>query len=245
MPGVPFHFIFPRVLNGFSTAFLRAWDRTFGQTERMSERVLAVLGGQDSSDGQIASWARSADVVYAADQAANRLVRLGVRPVVVGDLDSFDLSLSDAVERVHEDPDPDRTDADKVFDLIVAEGHASATVAGLEGDLMDHVLAGLSTLARSPLDLRVVLRTGIGRFVRPGKPATEPAGQGRRVSLIPLTACRGVHLTGTKWEVTDRDMEPAGFLSVSNEGSGAVTARLESGVALLFVGRDAAAPPEW
>ncbi|MBS1713826.1 MAG: thiamine diphosphokinase [Armatimonadetes bacterium] len=211
----------------------------------MSERVLAVLGGSDSSDTQIEAWAKSADVVYAADQAANRLVRLGVRPIVVGDLDSFDRALSGGVARVHEDPDPDRTDADKVFDLLHAEGRRSATVAGLEGDLLDHVLASLSTLARSPLDLRVVFRSGIGHIVRAGVPATEPAAAGRRVSLIPLTSCRGVHLTGTKWDVTDRDMAPAGFLSVSNEGAGPVSARLESGTALLFVGREPDSPPEW
>ena len=211
----------------------------------MSDKVLAVFGGLDSSDEQVGAWARSAAGVDAADQAANRLVRLGIRPVVVGDLDSFDLSLSDGVERVHEDPDPDRTDADKVLDLIEAEGHVSATVAGLEGDLMDHVLASLSTLARSRLVLRAVFRGGIGHVVRPGAPVREPSATGRRVSLIPLTRCTGVHLSGTKWDVADRDMEPAGFLSVSNEGAGTVTARLEIGTALLFVGREPDAPPEW
>jgi len=195
-------------------------------------------------DAQLQAWAAASTVLYAADSGADRLVRLGFSPTVVGDLDSVDPASLVGLRTV-QDADADRTDCEKMLSLIWAEGHRAVTVAGLEGDLLDHVLASLSSLASTPLIARIALRTGIGHVMRSGVSVRVADGFGRRVSLIPLMRSTGVTLRGVLWEVEEAVMEPAGFLSVSNEGTGEVFAAVRTGAVLLFVGREPSEPLDW
>lgn len=176
-------------------------------------------------------------MIYAADSAAHRLVDMGFPPIVVGDLDSFDPAWAGQLRIVHV-PDQSRTDCDKLLKLVEADGHVALTLACLEGDLLDHVLASLSSVARSSLDIRLALRRGVAYTVRPGRPVACPDVVGQRVSFLPLDACSGVSLEGVQWPVRDGTMAPGGFLSISNKGTGDVSASVEQGNGLLFVGTD-------
>lgn len=197
-------------------------------------------------DDQLAAWARTADALYAADSAGSRLVRLGFQPTVVGDLDSFDPTIDRQGLRIVEDLDPHRTDCDKLLSLVEADGHSSLTLAGLEGDLFDHMLSSLTSVARSDLDVRLVLRSGIGHIVRPGRAITVDNAFERRVSMLPLTECLGAGLSGVLWEFANEDMSPGGnFLSISNEGVGPIVAQVRSGAALLFVETRPGEQPQW
>lgn len=207
--------------------------------------MLGVLGGLDFPDRDLKNWAESAQVVYAADSAADRLVPMGIRPVIVGDLDSVSQGSLQPDLRIVRSADPDTTDCDKLLDLAVSDGHAALTLTCVEGDLLDHMLATLSSVSKSPIHVRVVTRRLIGHVLKPGFTMTVPDGFGRRVSLIPLARSTGVSLTGVLWEVQDSVMEPGGFLSVSNEGTGEVAASLSTGSAVLFVERRQEEPPIW
>lgn len=201
-----------------------------------------MLAGGDSSDASVALWAAAADVLYAADSAANRLVRLGFKPTVVGDLDSFDPDLKGLVARIVRDVDPDRTDCDKMVALIESEGHSHVTVLGLEGDRLDHMMASLGTLARSRLEVTLVLRGGLGHLVRPQSAVHVTEAFGRGVSFMPVTRCTGASLSGCLWEFEGAVLEIDGFVSVSNEGTGTVAASVETGCAVLFVSDPAPSP---
>jgi thiamine pyrophosphokinase len=206
-------------------------------------RVLGVLGGRDLSPGQLRPWADSADALYAADSGAHVLLEFGHRPVVVGDMDSA-TDLPDGL-RVVEDCDPDRTDCDKLLALVAEDGHRAVTLGGIEGDLFDHVLASLSSAAAARVDVRLVLRRGLGWVLRDGDRVRWEDGFGRRVSLIPIRESHGVDLSGVLWPISEARLEPGGFLSVSNEGTGVVEASLRHGAALLFVERAPDEPPVW
>ena len=220
-------------------------DLAFCHTDLMEPRVLGVLGGRDMDEGSIVSWARSAGLVYAADSGANTLLRHGVRPVVVGDLDSFDQNLADPELRVVQDLDQDTTDCDKLLGLVRADGHKSLTMIGVDGDLLDHVLSSLSSFAKSTLRIRLILRRATGYVVRGGDSIDVGSKPGDRISLIPLALSQGVSLHGVVWELDHQAMEPAGFISVSNASTGTVSVRLESGAAVLFVARSDEEPPMW
>ncbi|MBL8064401.1 MAG: thiamine diphosphokinase [Chthonomonadaceae bacterium] len=198
----------------------------------MAQRVLGVLGGLDLSLETLIMWARSADVVYAADSAVDRLLPAGIEPIVVGDLDSCTSDLHGL--RVVRDIDPNSTDCDKLLALAAHDGHKSLTLAGLEGDLLDHVLATLSSVVAANLAVRLVLRRSLGILIKGGGRAIEPGLHGKRVSLIPLVPCSGASLTGVLWEFADQPLTVGGFLSVSNEGTGTVVASLRTGAALLI-----------
>ena len=211
----------------------------------MGLKVLGVLAGRDLNLDELQKWAQSCDVLYAADSAADRLVPLGFKPTVVGDLDSVDPSLLGSELRVVHSPDPDTTDCDKLLALVENDGHTALTLACVEGDLLDHVLASLASVARSDLDIRLVLRNAMGYVCRPGKSISVPKCFGKRVSLIPLARSTGVVLQGVLWELSEAILEPAGFLSVSNEGTGDVFVSIASGVCLLFIERSPMDSPCW
>lgn len=211
----------------------------------MPDKVLGVLSGRDMSDASLLAWVRDADVVYAADSAADRLIHLGERPIVVGDLDSFESHDRAEGLRVVRDPDQNSTDCDKLLRLAAMEGHEAITMASIEGDLLDHVLATLSSLVASPLEIRIALRRGVGWIVRAGREVAVEAVPGQRVSLVPLEGVRGARLTGVVWPLDAADLAPGAALSISNEALGRVCARTESGAALLFVEYSSDDLPFW
>jgi thiamine pyrophosphokinase len=196
--------------------------------------VLGVLGGNDVGDDVLLAWAHSADVVYAADSGADRLIAHGVSPIVVGDFDSFDSLPRASHLRLVQSIDQDTTDCDKLLALVRSDGHSFVTLAGTEGDLPDHVVATYHSAIASRLDVRFAFRRGIGHIVRDRvEVATRP---GQRVSFVPLTPCEGVGLSGVAWPLENAEFEPGSGQSVSNEATGSpVVASVRAGSALLFV----------
>lgn len=209
--------------------------------------MLGVLAGGDMPLDLLRKWADSADVVFAADGGANRLCETGfVAAEVIGDLDSINPEVVASGSRVSEDPSQEFTDCDKMLRLIQQRGHASVTLASLEGNLPDHAIASLQSAARSPLDIQIAYRRGIGWILKPGWKAEAPAKSNRRVSLLPLTACTGVRLTGVQWPLDDVTLDPQGLSSISNRAIGdRVTASLRTGVAFLFLEYPPEEMPAW
>lgn len=203
-------------------------------TSSVPPRVLGVLGGNDVDNESLRAWASTADVVYAADSGADRLIALGFSPIVVGDLDSFATLPNASHLRVVQSIDQSTSDCDKLLALVKSDGHVSVTLAATEGDLPDHVLSTYSSAVSCGLEVRFAYRRGIGVLVRDGVGmATEP---GQRVSLIPLIPCTGVGLRGVAWPLEEAELEPGGAVSISNEATGdLVTVSLRSGSALLFL----------
>lgn len=196
--------------------------------------MLGVLGGKDISDESLHAWASSAEVVYAADSGADRLIALGHSPIVVGDFDSFASLPGSSHLRLVQSIDQSTTDCDKMLRLVEEDGHGAITLTGTEGDLPDHVLATYSSIVASRLDVRIAYRRGIGYVVHSRASVATQLGQ--RVSLVPITTCRGVWLTGVAWPLEAAALSPGVLVSVSNEAIGArVEARVEEGRALLFL----------
>jgi len=198
-------------------------------------------------------WAESADILLAADSGADRLLEFGITPAqVVGDLDSTKrhAELRQLMKEHHlqllEDPTQDSTDCDKLLRLAEDEGYDEITLAGVEGDRLDHMIATLHSGARSPLKVRVALRNGIGWIMRDEESITVQTRPGRRVSLLPLTATEGASLKGVAWPLEHSELNPLGKSSISNRSeSDEVEARVFEGAALLFVEFPAEEMPVW
>jgi thiamine pyrophosphokinase len=203
-------------------------------TSPVPPRVLGVLGGNDVDNELLRAWATSAEVVYAADSGADRLIALGFSPIVVGDFDSFSSLPQSSHLRLVQSIDQTTTDCDKLLALVKSDGHMSVTLAATEGDLPDHVLSTYASAMACSIDVQFAFRRGIGVLVRDG--ASLRTTPGRRVSLIPLVPCSRVSLEGVAWPLKEAEIEPGGATSISNEAVGKrVTVSLSSGCALLFV----------
>lgn len=210
------------------------------------QKVLGILAGTDISAERLLAWAESADVVLAADGAANRLLEAGFEPhTIVGDMDSLDPVISETFSGLRVDIDQETTDCDKLLTYTKAKfPGASFSLIGMEGDRFDHVLASLHSAARLYPEARLVLRDGFGWFVRPGSPVSVATEVGQTVSLIPILPCEGVEMEGVHWPPNPA-LSPMGFTSISNMAKAeAVSASVESGLALLVL-QVSIAQPSW
>ncbi len=205
------------------------------------KRVLGVLAGADAPLEQLAEWAREAEVILAADGGADRLMAVGIRPsLTVGDFDS--LRSTDPGDRLYM-PEQDRTDCDKLLATAKERGFEELTMIGCEGDLPDHEIATLHSIAESGLSVRIVYRTGLGYVIGPGEAQEFESTPGHRVSLLPLTPTSGVDLVGVEWPLQGASLQTPGLRSISNRANGdRVGVRIGSGYGFFFVGTNG--PPE-
>ena len=210
-------------------------------------RVLGVLAGGDIEREVLMRWAHSADRVIAADAGADVLRNTGVVPdLIVGDMDSVSIETLSSVSNREHITDQDTTDCDKLLAAAEKEGHAAVVLAGVEGDLPDHVFAILHSAARSPLDIRLVYRRGVGWIVKPDRPRSIATKPGRRVSLLSIEPCHGVRLSGTKWALEDARLSLTDGTSVSNRTeANQVSVSLTQGAALLFLEVPVEELPAW
>lgn len=210
-------------------------------------RVLGVLAGGDMPIDLLARWAESAQIVLAADAGLDRLRQAGRLPDhAIGDFDSAaDRSGMDP-SQITIDHDHEGTDCDKLLALAARQNHAHITLASIEGDQIDHMLATLHSASRSPLKVRVALRRGVGWILNAGDQVTALAEPGRRVSLVPIEEVRGAILSGVEWRLNGEDLHPSGRSGISNRAvDNRVTASIQSGAALLFVGYLDEEMPVW
>lgn len=198
-----------------------------------TQKVLGVLGGAAIESNRLVEWAAAADIIYAADSGCDACLAVGVRPVVVGDLDSAKSDLTGL--RVVHLPDQATTDCDKLLDIVHQEApQADLVLTGLEGDRLDHVMASLDSIARSPHSPRIVLHQGIGHVLRAPGEYTFQAQSGTTVSLMPVRSLQA-GMTGVAWPFESRTIELGTFVSVSNIVRDRLTVTLEQGIGLLVV----------
>lgn len=199
-------------------------------------RVLGVLGGRWPNPVILRAWAEAASALYAADSGADACLAAGLRPVVTGDLDSVESDLSGL--RVVRSEDQYRSDCDKLLDLVKAEvSDPDLVLAGFEGDRLDHMLSGLSSIAQSGLSARILLDTGIAVVMLAGATFDREVPEGTTVSLVPLGSCRAT-MRECKWPVSNAEMSFGGFGSISNITKSGFSAEVHSGHALLVLTGD-------
>jgi thiamine pyrophosphokinase len=206
-------------------------------------RVLGVLDGRDMDPALLLAWAQSAELVIAADGAADILLDLGVTPdLIIGDMDG--MKREPGSIDVLRDEDPGSTDCDKLLRWAREQGHANLTLISIEGDLLDHVMSTLFSCVAFRRNVRVALRRGIG-WVFSGALQIN-VDPGARISLLPLTNCSGVRLNGVVWPLDHADLEPGGRISISNAATdGFVQACVTRGSAFLFAEYSREELPFW
>jgi len=185
--------------------------------------VIGVLAGKDLPPERVIEWAKSADVILAADGGANVLFGARIVPdATIGDMDSIKNSTKCGQTKIVVQDSQESTDCDKLLAYARQCGYMSITLCSVEGDQLDHVLATLHSAARSELNVRLALRTGIAWILRGANEWLFPRQQGARLSLMPLTDCEGVWLGGVRWPLQDASLNPLGANSISNVADGDV-----------------------
>lgn len=199
-----------------------------------SSSAVTLVGGARCRPEDLAAALEVAPTIVAADSGAATVLATGLVPeLVVGDMDSLDPSLRRRLgSRVHEVSEQDTTDFDKVLSAVEAPLMIGV---GFIGERLDHELAAMAALARSPR--RCVL---IGPhdvvFSVPGEIGLDLAA-GTRVSLFPLAPVRGLS-RGLVWPIDGLDFAPDGRIGTSNAAEGPVSLRFDGPGMLVLLPRD-------
>ena len=212
-------------------------------------QVLVVLDGDLPDPAWLAAEAQRADLVIAADGAADPLFAAGCRPgLVVGDLDSLPPAtvalLEEAGVPIERHPEEkDATDGELALRAAVARGGTVIRVAGaLGGSRADHAIASLLLLALpglAGLDVALITPTDTVRIVR-GPATHRVAGiPGDLVSLLPLTEpVAGITTTGLRYALDGATLEPGPTLGLSNVLVGAsATVEIRAGALIVTTHR--------
>ena len=180
---------------------------------------------------------RTYDLILAADKGYLYAKEQGIVPhIFVGDRDSLpdDITIS-AKETVLLPTVKDMTDTQEAIDIAVSHGADHITVIAALGGRIDHALANLHLLKYGlSKGVKTVLSDKGSYVTLIEKPETFPKKAGYCLSLIPLTPCRHVTVSGVYYPLSDADMELGNPYGVSNEFT-EDTAHIDPGTGSLFV----------
>lgn len=176
---------------------------------------LALLGGAQIAPPVLNILQRHAATFVAADGGAEHLLAACLSPqAVIGDLDSVSAAARAAFGPVfHRIEDQSRTDFEKAVGAIKAP---LILAAGFLGGRLDHTMSVLNTMGRLNLRHLILVSEDDVCFLSRSVRTDLTLRVGTRVGLLPLGATR-VDTKGLRWDITDAEMAPDGFISTSNE----------------------------
>ncbi|MCB0327428.1 MAG: thiamine diphosphokinase [Bdellovibrionales bacterium] len=180
---------------------------------------------------------KSAEVIVAADGAANRLHELEIFPdLIVGDFDSIHEDCRNAfsqAEYIHR-PEQDATDFEKCMRMISSRGIEQVRIVGAVGKRKDYSLSHFFMAMQFLKDMRIeFLFEDSSAYLLTTKTWAFECPINTTMSLIPMMTCK-VSLQGFQYLLDQEVLEP-GYVGMSN-----VVTHSESrvdileGVALVF-----------
>jgi thiamine pyrophosphokinase len=207
--------------------------RGSGEVVLRSTSPITLVGGAGYRDEDLSAALELAPTVVAADSGADAALASGLTPeLVVGDMDS--ISSEGRVRlgpRIHEVSEQDTTDFDKVLRAIDAPRMLGV---GFMGARLDHELAAMAVLARSPQRCMLVGRQDVV-FAAPHELSLN-LPRGTRVSLFPMAQVTG-RSEGLLWAIDGLDFAPCGRTGTSNEATGRVRLSFEAQGMLVILPR--------
>ncbi len=200
-----------------------------------SESPVTLIGGGPWRPEDLEAALAIAPTLVAADSGADSALSAGFEPeLVVGDMDSISAATRTHLgARVREVSEQDSTDFDKVLRSVEAPLMLGV---GFVGARLDHQLAAMAVLARSP---RRCLLLGPHDVVFAARGRLEmDLTPGARVSLFPLRPVTG-RSEGLRWPIDGIDFAPDGRIGTSNQATGPVRLGMDGDGMLVLLPRRA------
>ena len=180
---------------------------------------------------------RDFDLILAADKGYLYARKLNIVPhVFVGDLDSLPENENIlAEETLILPPVKDMTDTQEAIDIAVSRGADEITIVAALGGRIDHALANLHLL-KYGLDrgVKIALVDKDSFVTLINAPEKFSRREGFCLSLLPMTRCEHVFLSGVYYPLQDAVMDVGLPYGVSNEFTEEF-AEINPGTGELFV----------
>lgn len=173
----------------------------------MSKALLICNGEQPGN--WLKKLAKETDFILAADGGANAALAAGIKPhAVIGDLDSLSARTHRLLKNIPilKIDRQDNTDLEKALDWLVKHKFADVTIVGATGGRLDFTLGNI-LLVRPYLKHLHITFQGPNWILYPCLCGGSFSVQkGARLSLIALSYCRGVTLTGCRYPLTRQNI---------------------------------------
>jgi thiamine pyrophosphokinase len=207
--------------------------------------AILVTGG-DAPDPEVLDRVPKSDrvVVIGADSGAGHALSLGlVVDIAVGDFDSIDTAVLDALERDGVDirrhsVDKDATDLELALDVAIGLGVEQILLLGGHGGRLDHLLGNAMVLADARycgVRLSALMGSAVVTVVHPGMEIELTGVAEDYVSVLAVHGpAHGVHLEGLLWSLDGATLAAGTTLGISNRFLG-TTARIRIGSGTVLV----------
>ena len=204
------------------------------------EPALIIANGESCSMDLLEQLLEWSPTVIVLDGALDRVISLGIKvDVWLGDFDHAQEPRADLeaypLKKVVA-PDQNKTDLEKGFEYLLAEGYPAVNVVWATGLRMDHTLNNFHSLVRYGREIKIVFFDDFSTtYLLPAHfEKWYPAGT--PLSLIPYGQANGVKSEGLAYELNHPVLKLGTLTSSSNAalGDGIVKITYESGDLLLM-----------
>ena len=206
-----------------------------------SKSVLLVANGEIFSYPFLKTMYVDYDYLIAIDGGARHLFEIELEPdFVIGDMDSEVHSTHD-IQSLEEITVTTQNDSDLVKALrwCNAQGYSSVDLIGVENGRSDHIIGTYAAIAEANVDiqLKVHLNDFIVHVLGRGDSISLKVEAGKIISAFALLGCKGLSISGTKWNLDDAELEFS-TTGLHNESIGGnIDVSLSSGRLALFIQR--------
>jgi thiamine pyrophosphokinase len=180
--------------------------------------ILLIANGKCEDAAFIKTLAKENDFVLAVDGGADTALKAGVTPdLVIGDLDSISPAAKEKLgkDKLFKISRQDNTDLEKALDFTLVLNPKTTTIICASGGRLDFTLSNVSSVFNYTKKLHVVLKGKGWRIYPIEKSAAFTCKKGATVSLIPMSAAKGITLKNLKYPLNNATLK-TGLTAVSN-----------------------------
>ncbi len=171
--------------------------------------------------------------IIAADGAANKLMKMGIEPMmVIGDLDSIEPHYREQL-KTHHHYDQNFCDFEKSLSYLEAHDLLPSVIVGVNGGSLDHILNNINIFMRSNNFLYAPPLSG--HVLRAGQQKSFLLPLHSKISMMGIPSAL-VSSVGLKWEMKEMTLSFPGKNSCFNQSAQAeVDLQVHEGSALVLI----------
>lgn len=205
------------------------------------EPALIIANGEACSAKLLGDLLEWSPFIVVLDGAIHRVLDLRIKiDVLLGDFDR-NIDIQDIqtrqypIEIVHT-PDQNKTDLEKAFDFLLANGHSAANVVWATGKRADHHITNLTSIVKYKNLLKIVILDDFSTVFALNHHFEKWYVAATPISLIPIGTVIGIQTKGLKYNLYDEILTLGYRTGSSNEAEkdGFVTINYRSGDLLLM-----------
>ena len=178
------------------------------------------------------------DTIYAIDKGLEVCDELKI-PVskIIGDFDSVEPSILKKYPNekiLRYSSDKDKSDTELAVDIALRNNFQEIIILNSSGARLDHFLFNVLILFKKPLEIKILTPDGLLWALKSGSESIVELKPNTTFSLIPLSICTGVSISGSKYDLKNKTLELSSTLTLSNVANGEIKVSFKSGNLLFY-----------